>query len=159
MEFKGKNENSSIPATLYKKLSELFPPEKLATIFDSDTCLYGEGCGRGIQKGGELYVAEGVDFVLFDVRIGEFWLERNNLEDVSTKLNIKIVPIVYFGDNPYMTLDRCIHRVRDGFKSHWGDFKAEGLVMKPRIELFNRKGERIITKLKVKDFERLKSIK
>ncbi|MEO8824146.1 MAG: hypothetical protein ABI366_11305 [Ginsengibacter sp.] len=32
------------------------------------------------------------------------------------------------------------------------DYIAEGLIMKPALELFNRKGEKIITKIKYKDF-------
>jgi hypothetical protein len=42
----------------------------------------------------------------------------------------------------------------EGFKSHWGDFIAEGIVARPKVELKTRAGHRIITKLKYKDFER-----
>lgn len=43
---------------------------------------------------------------------------------------------------------------RLGFKSTWGDFQAEGIVARPSVELKNRAGERIITKIKCKDFPR-----
>jgi hypothetical protein len=33
-----------------------------------------------------------------------------------------------------------------------GDFIAEGLVAKPAVELRNRRGERIVVKIKHKDF-------
>ena len=34
----------------------------------------------------------------------------------------------------------------------WGDFTAEGLVARPKTELFGRDGKRVITKIKYKDF-------
>ena len=46
-----------------------------------------------------------------------------------------------------------INLVRSGFNSKWGEFKAEGIVARPETELKRRNGQRIITKLKYKDFE------
>jgi hypothetical protein len=40
-----------------------------------------------------------------------------------------------------------------GFESQWGDFIAEGIVARPQVELRDRAGHRIITKLKHKDFQ------
>ena len=42
---------------------------------------------------------------------------------------------------------------KKGFKSQWGDFKAEGIVARPNTELVGRDGKRIITKIKQKDFK------
>ena len=42
--------------------------------------------------------------------------------------------------------------VRHGFPSQWGDFTAEGVVARPKVELKTRNGARIITKLKHIDF-------
>ena len=42
--------------------------------------------------------------------------------------------------------------VRKGFKSFWGDFRAEGLVVRPGADLLDRHGNRVITKIKHKDF-------
>ena len=47
-----------------------------------------------------------------------------------------------------------IQRVQCGFDSRWGVFGAEGIVARPICELMNRQGERVITKLKCKDFPR-----
>jgi len=41
---------------------------------------------------------------------------------------------------------------RAGLVSKWGDFEAEGIVARPAVELKTRAGERIITKLKTRDF-------
>lgn len=51
-----------------------------------------------------------------------------------------------------VTLSQGIELVKHGITSYFGDFEAEGLVLKPLVMLVNRKGERIVTKLKHKDF-------
>jgi hypothetical protein len=87
------------------------------------------------------------DFVLFDVRVGEWWLKRDAVEDVANKLDIEVVPIVGSG-----TIDEMVEYVKSKPDSRWGDFTAEGVVARPNVELFTRSGARIITKLKVRDF-------
>lgn len=149
----GKTDNAQIPAPLIKRLIELFGGEaneqKFEEVFGKDpACLYGEGFGAKIQKGGGNYFPDKVDFVLFDVKVGDSWLERENIEDVAKKLDIPVVPIVASGNLQFLS-----NLAGKGFNSQWGDFMAEGIVAKPSIELRNRKGERIITKLKYKDFE------
>lgn len=146
--FGGRTDNAQIPAFLYERLEELFPPEKMARQFDDEVTLFGEGYGAKIQKGGGKYKPDGVDFVLFDGNCGEMWLRRNSLHEISLSLGIALVPIVGFGP-----LDAAVERAREGFKSNWGDFPAEGLVMRPKMELLNRRYERIITKVKTKDFQ------
>lgn len=74
LRFGGKTDNAQMPTTLLTRLSEMFTPERLAATFgaatDTDVTLYGEGYGAKIQKGGGNYLSNGVDFVLFDVRVG-----------------------------------------------------------------------------------------
>jgi len=151
--FGGKTDNAQIPATLVAKLIELFPDEKLHEVFPYEgepmkVCLYGEGYGAKIQAGGGNYNPKGVDFVLFDVKIGEWWLKREDVEDVAKKLGIEVVPIVGVGQLWVME-KYC----EEGFKSQWGDFIAEGIVARPLVELRDRAGHRIITKLKHKDYQ------
>ncbi len=147
--FGGRKENSQIPTFLISKLQELFTREKFKEIFpETPMTLYGEGYGAKIQKSGENYISDGVDFVLFDVSINDVWLKRKDVEDIANKLNIKIVPIVGSG-----TLQDAIDITKKGFKSQWGDFLAEGLVLRPEIEMRDRLNRRIITKVKHKDFE------
>lgn len=146
--FGGKTDRAQIPATLVARLEDVFLSQcgKFAELFpDGDTCLYGEGYGAGIQKGGKYLDVQ--DFVLFDVRVGDWWLRRGDVADIANKLAIRVVPIVGIGD-----LHRMIEAVRIGLKSLWGDFPAEGIVARPLVQMFNRRGERIITKVKTKDF-------
>ena len=147
LKFGGKTDNASIPVFLYDKLTTIFQVEKLKEKFEDNVCLYGEGYGAKIQKGGGNYISNGVDFVLFDVKVGEYWLNRNSVEEIAEFLNIKVVPIIGEG-----TLQDAIEMTRKGFKSQWGDFIAEGIVARPKTELFARNGKRIITKIKYKDF-------
>ena len=146
--FRGKTDNASIPASLERRLEERFltQRDRLYEIFPDGVCLYGEGYGARIQKGGGNYRPD-VDFVLFDVKIGESWLSRDSVEDIAEKLNIDHVPIIGRG-----TLPEMVAMARTGFKSRWGDFAAEGIVARPAVELVGRNGRRIITKIKTRDF-------
>jgi len=148
--FGGRTHNASIPTFLLAKLQELFPVEKFKSLYpEISMTLYGEGYGARIQKGGGKYIPDGVDFVLFDVKIENWWLKRDGIEDIAEKLEIEVVPIRAEG-----TIPKAVEMIKTGLKTAFcnGDFFAEGLVLKPKVQLFNRKGHRIITKLKHKDF-------
>lgn len=146
--FGGKTDRAQIPTHLLEALQATFPPEKLEAAFDAPACLYGEGYGPKIQKGGGLYRSE-PGFILFDVRVGEWWLKWEDVEDVARKLDIPVVPLVGKG-----TLDDGILMVIDGLESVVAEQprEAEGLVMRPAVDLFARNGSRIITKVKARDF-------
>ena len=101
-----------------------------------------------LPKGGGNY-GPTQDFVLFDVKIGEWWLERPNIEDIATKLGLRVAPIIGEG-----TLLEMVELARKGITSQWGNFAAEGIVARPKCELRTRNGERIITKIKTCDFVR-----
>lgn len=149
VKYRGKTDNAQIPSTIYEKLEEVLPTSKFQLLYPNTTiCLYGEGYGAKIQKGGGNYIPDGVSFVLFDVKIGEWWLRREDVEDIASKLGIEAVPIVARG-----TVYDAIDLVKSRFNSTWGPFPAEGLVLRPEVELQNRGGKRIITKLKTRDFD------
>ncbi len=155
--FGGRTADAQMPVFLLHRLEELFPMANFHTLFPAqeveggreilDVMLYGEGYGAKIQKGGGNYKPDGVDFVLFDVQIGGVYLERSSVEDIAAKLGLRAVPVLGYG-----TLREAIQITREGFDSTWGPFKAEGLVMRPATELLTRRGHRLITKVKHKDF-------
>lgn len=149
--FGGRTENAQIPSYLVNKLNELFTGTKIEQIFEqvfgeSKVILFGEGYGAKIQKGGGNY-SNNQEFVLFDVKVGEWYLKREDIEDVAKKFSLKTVPIIAKGN-----LQTGVDLVKSGLKSQWGDFIAEGLVAKPSVDIFNRRGQRIITKIKTEDF-------
>ncbi len=147
--FGGKTDKAQIPVTLVNKLNEIFLPQidTFTELFkDAVICMYGEGYGPKIQKGGGNYRND-QSYVLFDIRIGEWWLKREDVEDIGKKFGLDVVPIIGEG-----TLQNMIEKVKKGFNSIWGDFAAEGIVARPKTELIARNGQRIITKIKHKDF-------
>lgn len=150
--FGGRTDNAQIPSPLVTKLNELFLGIRVEQVFEqvfgeTPAVLYGEGYGAKIQKGGGNY-SSGQEFVLFDVKVGEWMLQRKDIEDVAEKFGLKVVPIVFTG-----MLPEAVEFAKNGFKSQWGDFDAEGIVGKPMIDLYNRKGERIMVKIKARDFK------
>jgi hypothetical protein len=147
--FGGKTDKAKIPEPLNIQLNNIFKPleTKFVDLFnDAEVCFYGEGYGAKIQKGGGNYRSD-QSFVLFDIKIGNWWLQRNDLEDIAQKLGLDIVPIIGVG-----TLMEMVEKAKAGFNSAWGDFWAEGIVARPQTELIARNGKRIITKIKQKDF-------
>lgn len=149
--FGGRTDNAQIPATLVNWLMCKFlspsTRQYLQQDFpDGDLTFYGEGFGGEIGKQGLLYSKE-VAFTLFDVKVGQWWLEPHNVAAVAGCLNLTTVPVWGFN-----TLSAAIEIVRKGFDSFYDPFPAEGLVGTPQVQLFNRKGERIITKIKHRDF-------
>lgn len=146
--FGGKTDNAQIPAPLVARLNATFLPlaPQMQAIFQGDVCLYGEGYGAKIQKVGGNYRPD-QDFVLFDIRVGDWWLQRADVEDVAMRLGLDIVPVIGEG-----TLYDAIEAAKNGIVSRWGAFQAEGIVARPKTELCTRAGHRIITKIKTRDF-------
>lgn len=158
MSFKGRTDKANIPEHLLTKLSWLFDREHLMEALnitdETQNCnitLYGEGYGAKIQKGGN-YISNDVNFILFDVKVGKWWLDREAIKDIADKLGINAVPLM-----GYMTIPEAIEYVKRGFKSTIAenkDYDAEGLVLKAPCGLLKRDGERLITKIKTVDFRK-----
>jgi hypothetical protein len=156
--FGGRTDRAQIPAHLVEKLMELFHIDSMDEAFPRDPdehgdlgiVLFGEGCGPKIQKNGAAYTdGKTPDFILFDVRVGHWWLRAEDVDGIADKLGIRHAPFVDSG-----TLDEAIDIACDPFPSLLGDRKAEGLVCRPAVELTGRNGRRIITKVKTKDYQR-----
>ena len=145
--FGGKTENAQIPAPLLEMLAGHFLPKLylFKLLFDKRVCLYGEGYGAKIQKGGKYRSDQ--SFVVFDVKVGDMWLRRGGVADIADRLGLELIPCIGFG-----TLPEMVSPAKKGFNSRWGTFLAEGIVARPRTELCARDGSRIITKIKHKDF-------
>jgi len=158
----GRNENSSIPSFLANYLFKKFTTEKFQEHFPATPItIYGEGFGYGIQgKMGAAYAkcladsyssinTKQCEFRIFDIKIGDFWLESCNILDIAHKFNTYPVPTLGTG-----TINEAIEFVKNGFTSQMGEINAEGLILRPFVEMTSRKGERIITKIKERDFDK-----
>lgn len=155
--FGGRTDNAQIPADLVTKLNELFGGETNAQIFEQafgekEVILFGEGYGRKIQKVGSAYIADGVDFILFDVLIGDNYQPREWVEKTADMFDIKVVPIVGHGN-----LWDATAYVRKHPASVLADGRCEmeGIVCRPAVELRDRCGNRIIVKIKWCDMKEL----
>lgn len=148
---KGRKEASQVPTFLTEAiLGRDRLVDRLRSQFgDTPACLYGEGYGAKVQKEGERYLPDGHDFCLFDVKVGWWWLQEEDVTDVSEGVGLTRAPIVGIG-----TLTDAVDMVEAGFTSEVAQepLVAEGLVMHPRVEMFNRQGGRILTKVKHEDF-------
>lgn len=161
--FGGRSDSATIPTPLLRYLEETFTEERFENAGLGDPLiLFGEGYGPKIQ-GGDKY-RDDHSFVLFDVKIGGWWLARKDVDDIASKLGIDSVPAIGYG-----TLGDAIDIVSTGITfeksgglkrwgrgtlySQWGDFPAEGIVARPVVPVFDRKGQRIITKVKGVDFK------
>jgi len=146
----GRTDRAQLPPHLAAYLSETFTPDALAAADLPSCTLYGEGAGHKIQfPAGKGYTAfgDGAGFVLFDVRVGPFWLRRDDVVDVATRLRLRSTR--QYED---MTLSTAISVVRDGFPSFLGGIRAEGLVLRAPHGLLRRNSERLIVKVKTVDF-------
>lgn len=149
--FGGRTANAQLPADLLQKLYKMFPVDKMKETFWLDgtptvATLYGEGYGAGIQKGGDYRPDK--SFILFDVLVrNKWWLDKHDVQDVAVKLGVDTVP--YLG---IKTLAEIVEMVKEPFPSAIGTGRAEGIVARPIEPLFDKRGNRIIIKLKTKDF-------
>lgn len=149
VEFRGRTDKAELPKDLRSRLEELFGGESKEELFEQtfgnkNVILYGEGFGGKIQgKNGY----GDVDFILFDVMVENIFLERQNIESIAATFGIRVVPIVGTG-----TLRDAVSFVKDIPRSYLRDGDAEGIVCRPIVELRSRRGDRIIVKIKCRDF-------
>lgn len=147
----GRTNEAQIHTSLYKKLQDLFKSEKMLNVFGDKggLTLFGEGFGAKIQKNGQCYIGNDVDFILFDIVGGDMFFTFDNVIDFAKMLNIHVVPIIGKG-----TIVDAIDYTSGGFSSvvAQNPLTAEGLVLRLQHDLFDRKGNRIITKMKYRDF-------
>lgn len=154
VEFGGRTDNADIPANLLNYLKETFTVDVLNSVFPNSpfnsVILFGEGYGPKIQSGG--YYDDKQRFVLFDVKIGHLWLTRDAIRDIADILHIPYAPQV--------TKPMRVQEITDYVKSRPNSLFAkdehvmEGIIA--RTDLLNRRGERVMFKLKVRDFDFLK---
>ena len=153
--FCGKTDDADMPPFLAEYLNKTFFAEKMRLAFPDAPIdmiiLFGEGYGSKIQSGGKY--RPDCSFILFDVWIDGWWLERKNVEDIAQKLGLDIVP-----DLGLMTIQEAVGYVKGKAKSKIAqqELTAEGIVARSDPLMLFRNGNPIMWKLKVKDYVRLK---
>lgn len=161
----GRDEKSLIPDELMEVLKAKFLNDETEQLFEQmfppkldeegneklvEVSIFGEGIGPKIQKVGKLY-GDDYRFLVFDIRVGGVYLEKNSdlwLQMVSA-FDLETVPTIVD-----MTIEEAEEYVKMKPQSLINP-KApmEGVVMRPHVRLYNQKGERIIVKVKCRDYE------
>lgn len=137
-----------VPGDLRQYIEERFTPEKMLGDFSPGTTFFGEGCGAGINGGGNYSATK--KFVLFDINIANFWLSPDAMQAIARNLSIDYVPVRYDCED----LDDIVDLVRPGFSSILGSHSsAEGIVARTVPDLMTRYGTRLMFKLKTCDFK------
>lgn len=130
-------------------MNNTFQEELFEEIFgrDRDVMLYGERMGQKVQEN-ELGL-DHTEFILFDVCVNGQFLGQDAINEIGHRLGINTCfDFMQGADMLYVdTLDNLI------LACERGDFKDwEGIVAQPMIELRDQKGERIVTKIKTRDY-------
>lgn len=122
------------------KFAEIFP--------DQNVVIFGEAYG-GKQQGMSHTYGKELKFIGFDVKVGDFWLNVPNAEDVCKQFNIEFVHydkievtlpnLMKYRDEP------SVQAVRNGITE---PKKREGIVLRPLVEMRVNNGDRVICKYK-----------
>lgn len=148
----GRTDNSSIPSKLFSYLSKAITPEMMREVFPnmttSEVCLYGEGYGPTIQKGGGNYRKD-VGFILFDVKVGDWWLQQSAVKEIADKLNIPYAPIIGI-----MTEEEIVAYVKSKPLSLCSKDPQvmEGIIARSEPLVLFRDGKPLMMKLKCREF-------
>lgn len=155
----GRTDNAQIPVHLTEAIRSmgLLDPEKweekwpVENDIEPSVTIYGEGYGPKIQKGGGLY-RDDVSFIVFDVRVGNWWLKREGVEEIAEYFGLETVPLWGTASPRDMWDIVCSGEL---YSSRFPKAPIEGVVGTPQVPLFSRAGERVIMKMKVRDWEQL----
>jgi len=148
--FVGHTEKSQFAPSYLKYLQNRFGTKEFEScveeIFeDKSVTIYGEGISKDYNVH---YGYPNGEFIFYDVQLanGKF-MNRKALGDIAEKLGL-IMP--YTG---CYTIQQAIDFVKQRPMSKLDpSVRMEGLVLRPLIELYTNNDERIICKIKVKDF-------
>ena len=144
----GRTDDAQMPLILVRHLQAQFTEELMEQQFQgTPVVLYGEGYGARVQAGSGVYSPD-PRFVMFDAKVGDWWLLPEALGILALQMAVDIVPTV-----AACPIIDAVTMVRGRkLKSRWGDFEPEGLVGKPPLGLTRRDGDRMLVKIKGKDF-------
>lgn len=126
------------------------PGTLMADILEEPVIVYGEYYGKGIGQAGKQYGEK--SFRVFDVYAQGWWYPIDMMKQTAEFLGFEIAP--YIGQ---LSLREAEERVKAGFKTlvpgvSNPEYIEEGIVARPVIPLFDGRKNRIIVKIKTKDY-------
>lgn len=154
--FTGKTDKSEMPPLLGPVLEKYFCFETVRSVFPTarQVVIFGEGYGKKIQEPhGRRYIADGNDFILFDVWVDGYWLEYESVKEIANKFGTKAVPFIGI-----KSIDQIIEMVKEKRQSEISTAPqtVEGYVCTSYPMMCYRNHRRPIRfKLKCSDYEKL----
>lgn len=145
---RGRTENAQLHTGLVERLNQISGRLQVLGL-PEDAVLYGEGYGAKIQNGGH-YLGDRQGFVLFDILINGNFQPRESVQDIGNRLGVPICPLL--GTKTLLGWTEAIATGQYRESLLHPGAKNEGVVLRPTVELKTRTGERVISKLKFKDF-------
>lgn len=151
--FGGRTSNAQMPTPLLVHLQQTFYREKMQKVFPDvkKVILFGEGYGPKIQAVGSRYRNK-VSFILFDVWIDGWWLEKHKVVDIADQLDIE-----HTVNHRILTTQEVVEFVQSKPKSYIAEDPSlvmEGVIARAYpLMLFRHHRSPIMFKLKVKDLE------
>lgn len=151
--FRGRTDKAQIPVQLIYHLQDTFTSDLMFKVFGSvqRVILFGEGYGPKIQAVGGQY-SDDTKFVLFDVWVDGWWLNRESVVDCALQLSIPHCPS--YG---IMTKEQVIDLVKSYPNSRFSkdpDLIIEGVIARAYPQMLFRDDKTpIMFKLKCKDMQ------
>lgn len=145
----GKSNNFVCGAELTEYMNNTFLEEIFEEKFGRDkvVTLFGEHMGPKVQ-GNELGLDKD-EFILYDVNVNGTWLDAFNVIEVARYFGVRNIHAFMSHGMLADTLSNLINRVASGEFKDW-----EGIVARPTVEMRAQNGQRVIVKIKNKDYYR-----
>jgi ATP-dependent RNA circularization protein (DNA/RNA ligase family) len=155
--FNGRTDNAQLSGPVRAAMERMVhrayaaPPD----LWQEELTLYGECVGPKIQKNPHKLIEP--ELVLFDVRVqvfptGHYWAPREIVSAWAAALGCRTPTVIAGG----WDIAEIAHQVREGFRVQLNNGvsseRAEGVVCRPSHELTTQRGQRLIFKLKTRDF-------
>ena len=146
------------------EFSKLFNEENLTAKFiaagKSEIVVYGEAYGGKMQGMSKTYGAD-LRFVVFDVKIGESWLNVPNAEAFAISFGLEFVPYAKIPTS-LITIDAERDKPSGQSIRNLGVLEGvnkirEGVVLRPLEEMTDKRGNRVICKHKRAEFSETKT--
>jgi len=136
---------------LYFEAIKEIDTKKIKDYFEDSNSLitiFGEACGDNIQKKGKEY-GDKKHFRLFDVKVGNSFLDWDDLIKFSKATGIQMVEWFKFEGKDILDYNYWLKFLKEVNENKY----VEGYVVRSRPALLNKFSERMIFKIKLKDFK------
>lgn len=131
--------------------------QRFTALGPNKITVYGEAYGGKLQGMAHTYGPD-LRFIVFDVKVGDLWLDVPSMCEVAHKLDLEAVPCLLIP-----TTMEAIDQQRDApstvadWRGCGGDKIREGVVLRPPFEVRTNNGARIVAKHKRAEFSERKN--